>query len=145
MIAASLSYLRDSDDAIKTTAIGGVLLLLSPLLIPVFIVLGYVMRVLRRTADGHDEPPVFDEWGDLLIDGLKAFLIMFVYSVLPLAVLAIVGLFGVGAALIGAGDSALAGLLSGTLVVVLALLAFVVSVAGVYGESRRKPRALARG
>ena len=132
MISASLGYLRDSDDAIKTTAIGGVLLLLSPLLIPVFLVLGYLMRVLRGTADGNDEPPVFDAWGDLLVDGLKAFVVTFVYSVLPLAVLAVVGVFGVGTVLIGAGDSALAGLIGGTLVLVLALVALVVSVAGVY-------------
>ena len=132
MITASLNYLRDSDDAIKTTLIGGVLLLLSPLLIPVFLVLGYLMRVLRRTGERSDEPPVFDEWGDLLIDGVKAFLITFVYSVLPLAILAVVGVFGVGAVLIGAGDSALAGLLGGTLVFVLAVVALAVSLAGVY-------------
>ena len=132
MITTSLTYLRDSDDAIKTTAIGGVLLLASFLLIPVFFVLGYLVRVLRRSADGNDEPPAFDEWGDLLRDGLKAFVVTFVYSVFPLAVLAVVGVFGVGAVLVGAGDSALAGIIGGTLVLVLAFVAFVVSLAGVY-------------
>jgi len=132
MITASLNYLRDSDDAIKTTAIGGVLLLASFLLIPAFFVLGYLVRVLQRTADGTDEPPVFDEWADLLGDGLKAFVVTFVYAVVPLAILAVVGVFGVGAVLIGAGDSALAGIIGGTLVLVLALVAFVVSLAGVY-------------
>ncbi|MFC6752995.1 DUF4013 domain-containing protein [Halorubrum tibetense] len=132
MISASLGYLRDSDDGIKTTAIGGVLLLLSPLLIPVFLVLGYLMRVLRRTTDGVDEPPVFDDWGDLLVDGVKAFVVTFVYSVVPLVALAVVGVFGVGAVLIGGGDSALAGIVGGTLVVALTLVAFAVSIAGVY-------------
>ena len=46
MIEASLNYLRESDDAVVTLLIGGVLLLASPLLIPAFAVLGYVVRVL---------------------------------------------------------------------------------------------------
>ncbi|TKX77508.1 DUF4013 domain-containing protein, partial [Halorubrum sp. SD626R] len=69
MIAESLDYLRDGDNAIVTVLIGGALLLASPLVVPSILVLGYVSRVLRRTADGDDTPPVFDAWGDLLIEG----------------------------------------------------------------------------
>jgi len=44
------------------------------------------MRVIRQTADGDDEPPVFEAWSDLLVEGLKAFVVTFVYSLLPLSI-----------------------------------------------------------
>ena len=120
MIEASLNYLRDGDDALVTTLIGGVLLLASPLLIPSFLVLGYLARVIRRTADGDDEPPAFDEWGDLLVEGLKAFAVTFVYSLVPLAVLAVAAAFGVG------------GLVGGLVALALVVVALAASLAGLY-------------
>jgi len=135
MISSSLDYLRDGDDVVMTVLIGGVLLLASPLIIPSILVLGYVTRVLRLTADGDDEPPVFDEWGDLLVEGAKAFAVTFVYSLLPLLVFAVAAIFGIGAAVIGSGggaDGAIGGLLGGTVALLLALVALVVSLAGVY-------------
>ena len=133
MIEASLNYLRESDDALVTTLIGGVLLLASPLLIPAFAVLGYVVRVLRRTADGDDEPPVFDAWGDLLTDGLKAFVVTFVYSLLPLAILSVAVVIGIGAALVGSGDGGLlGGLAGGVVALALTLVALAASLAGLY-------------
>lgn len=133
MIEASLNYLRESDDALVTTLIGGVLLLASPLLIPAFAVLGYVVRVLRRTADGDDEPPVFDAWGDLLTDGLKAFVVTFVYSLLPLAILSVAVVIGIGAALVDSGDGGLlGGLAGGVVALALTLVALAASLAGLY-------------
>ncbi len=41
MFQEALSYPRDSDSAVKTIAIGGVLLFLSFLVVPVFFVRGY--------------------------------------------------------------------------------------------------------
>jgi len=135
MLSESLNYLRDGDDAIVTVAIGGVLLLASPLLIPSFLVLGYLTRVIRRTAGGEDGTPVFEAWGDLLVEGVKAFAVTFVYSLLPLAVLAVAAVFGIGAVVVGSGDGAgglLGGLIGGLLALLLALVALVVSLAGVY-------------
>ncbi|WP_050033875.1 DUF4013 domain-containing protein [Halorubrum halophilum] len=135
MLSESLNYLRDGEDAIVTVAIGGVLLLTSPLLIPSFLVLGYLTRVIRRTADGTDEPPVFEAWGNLLVEGVKAFAVTFVYSLLPLAVLAVAAAFGIGAAVVGSGDGAgglLSGLIGGLLALVLVVVALAVSLVGVY-------------
>ncbi|WP_297885861.1 DUF4013 domain-containing protein [uncultured Halorubrum sp.] len=135
MIEASLNYLRDGDDALVTTLIGGVLLLASPLLIPSFLVLGYLARVIRRTADGDDEPPAFDEWGDLLVEGLKAFAVTFVYSLVPLAVLAVAAAFGVGAAVLGSAEGAgglLGGLVGGLVALALVVVALAASLAGLY-------------
>jgi hypothetical protein len=135
MISESLTYLRDGDDAIVTVAIGGVLLLASPLLIPSFLVLGYLTRVIRQTADGDDEPPVFEAWSDLLVEGAKAFAVTFVYSLLPLTILAVAAMFGIGAVVVGSGDGTgglLGGLIGGLLALLLVVAALAVSLAGVY-------------
>ncbi|EMA59188.1 DUF4013 domain-containing protein [Halorubrum lipolyticum] len=135
MLSESINYLRDGEDAIVTVAIGGVLLIASPLLIPSFLVLGYLTRVIRRTADGDAEPPVFEAWGDLLVEGAKAFAVTFVYSLLPLAILAVAAVFGVGAVVVGSSDGAgglLGGLIGGLLALVLVVVALAVSLAGLY-------------
>jgi len=56
-ISESITYLRNSDEVVKTVLIGGVLSTLSFLLIPAFIVSGYLVRVLQRTMNGNDEAP----------------------------------------------------------------------------------------
>jgi hypothetical protein len=134
MIEASLNYLRESDDAVVTLLIGGVLLLASPLLIPAFAVLGYVVRVLRRTADGDDEPPVFDAWGELLVDGLKAFVVAFVYSLLPLGVVAVAAGLSIGTlAVVPGGETAGVGtVVVGLIVLVAGLVSLLVSLVGLY-------------
>lgn len=135
MITSSLEYLRDSDNVVMTVLIGGLLLLTSPLIVPSILVLGYVSRVLRQTADGDDMPPEFDDWGDLFGEGLKGFAVTLVYSLVPAMVFAIAVVFGVGAAILGSGggaDGALGGLLGGTVALLLALVALVVSIAGLY-------------
>ena len=134
MIEASLNYLREGDDALVTVLIGGVLLLASPLLIPAFAVLGYVTRVLRRTADGDDEPPVFDAWGELLVDGLKAFVVTFVYSLLPLGVLTAAAVISVGTLVVVPGGESvgLGTVVVGLIVLVGGLVALLVSLVGAY-------------
>ncbi|WP_247002076.1 DUF4013 domain-containing protein [Halosolutus gelatinilyticus] len=83
MLAESVTYLKNSDHVWRTSIIGGVLLLLGFLFIPLFLVWGYVVRVLDRTARGDDDAPEFDDWGDLLVDGVKAFAITLVYVLVP--------------------------------------------------------------
>lgn len=132
MLSESLNYLRESDDAVLTIAIGGLLFILSVFLVPVVFVSGYLMRVLRQTSNGNDEPPVFDDWGDLGVDGLKTAGISVVYSVIPLMLLAVVGIFGIGLAVAGLGDSAAGGLIGGTVALILVVFGFVLSIAGAY-------------
>lgn len=140
MLTESLTYLKDSDDVWKTSIIGGVLLLFSFLLIPLFVVLGYVVQVLDRTSHGDDEAPVFENWGDLAIDGAKAFVIVFVYSLVP----AIVGAMAVGGVLLLTGGGAEAVVAAGVLLASLLTFGLFVAVAYVvpaalaqYAEERR--------
>ena len=123
MFQEALNYPRNGDSAVKNVAIGGILLFLSFLFVPTFFVLGYVVRSLRYVLDGIEEPPAFDEWGELFMDGLKAFAIGLVYSFVP-TVLVLVTLFagGVSLGLSGPGE----GNLAFGLVAVVAVLATVV-------------------
>lgn len=101
MIQEALGYLRESDDVWKTSIIGGVLLLFGFLLIPLFVAWGYVVEVVDRTARGDDEAPVFEDWGQLTIDGAKAIAIGLVYSFVPI----VVGTVLFGGILLGSGET----------------------------------------
>lgn len=81
MFGEALRFPIAGDSALKNLLIGGVLGLLGFLLVPAFFVQGYLVRVLRVAVDGGDEPPVFDEWGDLLVDGLKLFVVTLAYFI----------------------------------------------------------------
>lgn len=110
MISEAINYLKESDDAATTVLLGGVLTLFGFLLVPLFAVAGYLVRVLDRTAKGDDEPPVFDDWGELIVDGLKASAITFVYALVPLVVL--IG-FMVSGGLLSASGSDVLGAIGG--------------------------------
>ena len=101
MITEAIGYLKESDDVWKTSIIGGVLLLFSFLLIPLFVVWGYIVRVLDRTAHGDDEAPVFEDWGEMTVDGAKVFVIGLVYALVPL----VVGSVLIGGVWIGSGGT----------------------------------------
>ncbi|MDL5361285.1 DUF4013 domain-containing protein [Halalkalicoccus sp. NIPERK01] len=105
MISEAINYLKESDDAATTVLLGGVLTLFGFLLVPLFAVAGYLVRVLDRTAKGDDEPPVFDDWGELIVDGLKASAITFVYALVPTVVL--IGFMASGGLLSASGSDVL--------------------------------------
>lgn len=119
----------EHDDWIKTILIGGVLSIFGFLFIPILIVYGYLVRVLRHRLDGDPQPPVFDEWGELLVDGLKGFVIGLAYFIVPTAVL-MISVGGVAATAIATGDvgiGTIAGALTGfSVAFVLAVIAWYV-------------------
>jgi hypothetical protein len=136
MITESLGYLRESDESYKTVFVGGILLLVGFLVVPTFTVVGYLLRVLRRTGDGDDEAPVFadvDDAIEMTIEGLKGTVVAVVYGLVPALVAAVV----VGGSLValfagGAGDSgSLVGLGAGGLLVG-GLVTFVLGLAAAY-------------
>ncbi|WP_324758109.1 DUF4013 domain-containing protein [Haloarcula montana] len=131
MFTEALTYPRESDDVLKTTVIGGVLLLFSFLLVPLFVAVGYLLNVLRSVMDGDEEPPVFEDWGALAVDGLKASVIGFVYSLVP-ALIAVVAVLG-GVMSLGLGNGgAGSGLVASLIALVAALAIAAVSLAIAY-------------
>ncbi len=128
MISESISYLRNSDDVVKTVLIGGLLTIVSFLLIPAFIVAGYLVRVLQRTMNGNDEAPVFEDWESLLVDGLKAVAITLVYGLIP----AIVGFVLVGGGIMAAFSGDTGALIGGASILFGMLLSLILGLAAWY-------------
>ncbi len=70
----ALTYPMEDDDWTVTVLIGGGLSLLSFLIVPAILVYGYLVQAIRKRADGATQPPGFEDWGELLVDGVKAWL-----------------------------------------------------------------------
>jgi hypothetical protein len=125
IISDSLSYPSQNW---KNVLILGILFLISFLIIPAFLVMGYFFRVLKGSIAGFDELPDFDEWGEMLIDGLKIFVVQFVYFLIP----AIIILIGVWASIASisvtdAGNLANPGLVFG-LMGVTAIIGIILAI-----------------
>jgi hypothetical protein len=129
MLEEALRYPTNGENALERLVIGGVLVILSALVLPAFLVYGYLVRSLAAVAAGDEEPPTFDGWEELFVDGIKAFVIALVYALVPV-LLAVAFLVPVGVGSSMGGDSA-AGILAG--VGALGFLAsLVVAVAVTY-------------
>lgn len=103
MIEDAFTYPVERDDWVKTVLIGGVLTFLGFLLIPLFVVYGYVVRAIRTSIDGDTEPPAFEDWGTLLVTGFQAWLIGVIYLLIP-AIVAFVTIGGSIMAMATGGD-----------------------------------------
>lgn len=140
MFEEAINYPRnDEENWVRTVLIGSVIAFLSFLFLPIFLLFGYYVRVLRGTMAGDDVPPVFDEWGELFADGLKAFVVAFVYLLIPGIVFAVSTGGVIVAALTGgdAGLGALLGSLVGFLVsIVLFLVVWYVTPAALANHAR---------
>lgn len=118
-----LTYPMSRDEWVKTILIGGVLTFLSVFVVPVLLVYGYIVRTIRGSLAGQPEPPEFEEWGTLLVDGLQAAIIGLIYLLVPI----LVGAVTMGGAMIAVltGDlTALAGAFVGFMLSMLLSLAF---------------------
>ncbi|MCE5215243.1 MAG: DUF4013 domain-containing protein [Methanobacterium sp.] len=115
----------------KKVLILGILSIFSVLIIPGFLLLGYVFRIIKSSMEDSNEPPQFDEWTSMFVDGLKVFVVFFIYYLIP----GILILLGTWAAFLpmltqqGAGSlvdpSINVGLISGIAVIGIGLLIVV--------------------
>lgn len=91
MLSEAIEFPLEGDDVLERVLVGGVLVLLSPLVVPGVLLGGYSVAVVRSVLAGRTEPPAVDDWGDHLRDGLSVLAIAVVYW-LPGLVLAGLGL-----------------------------------------------------
>jgi len=122
-------------DWIGRIAIGGLLAIFSFLIIPAFLLVGYLIRVLNTTVRGIEEPPQFNEWGDLFVKGLVGTVISVIYSIVPFALFGalgfvLFGIIGIAGSAGGDGGGIVAGL--GLSAFLLLLLLFIPVVFAVY-------------
>jgi hypothetical protein len=125
MLSEALSYPTEDDDWVRPILIGSGIMFASFLfgfaVIPLY---GYFLRVMDAGRTGSRELPQFDDWEELIVDGIKMFAVNFVYVGVPTGVLFFVGFFAVLSASIGldSGAGGSGGAAIGVLVVVGALL-----------------------
>lgn len=66
--------------------IGGVMTLLSLLIVPIFIYMGYSLEIASRTIKGDDKQPKWENWGKLFSKGAGMFLIGIIYFIVPILI-----------------------------------------------------------
>ena len=86
MLGDALFFPKARDGWLKTVGIGGVLLITSIFIIPYLVLSGYLVRVMRSGARDRSQPPVFDEWKDLFIDGWILCGIQIIYGVVGVGI-----------------------------------------------------------
>lgn len=126
-IESAVSYPTQSDDWVKTILIGGILMFFGFLLIPLFIVYGYIVHTIRGRFDHQEELPAFADWGTLLVDGVKAWLIGFIWLLIPLIIAGMLIGGAIASAIIGGDETivaAMAGLAVGLMISSILLFVF---------------------
>jgi hypothetical protein len=116
-------------DATRKFFVGG-LLALCGMLIPLLYIpiSGYKVRVIRRTLDdGVPSLPAWDDWGDLILSGLKVWLVSIVYG-LPLVVVTLcingVVLAGIMTSMFGATEESFLAIYSGVALMLIGFAGF---------------------
>lgn len=130
MLGDAINYPLTGDSALKTILIGGLLTIFSILIIPVFLLQGYFLRVLDGASEGVEEPPVFDDWGAMFVDGLKVFVVALVYVFIPTVVFVVLISVIAGGAILTGDSGVLAG--AGLFGVLLFFLYFIVMILAAY-------------
>jgi hypothetical protein len=114
--------------------VGGILVLLSFLVIPALLVGGYMIEYVRRVARGEgDRLPEWSDWGEYFAKGVLSFLIELVYN-LPLVLLGIC--FSLFAAAVGDRQDADAAISIATLCLAVPAVVYGLLVAFVLPAAR---------
>lgn len=107
MLRTAISYPFESEYSVQTLTIGGILSVLSFLVIPAFLVSGYLLRVIRSvTAD--EELPAFDDWVTMGIEGVKLAIVLIAYALIPTV------LFFISGSLLFVTEGSASGIIGGT-------------------------------
>ena len=82
-IGRSVNFIREDEAWLKKIGIGGFLMLFPVVsMVGAFAFQGYLKKFFKNVLDGVDKPlPEWDDWGTLIIDGLKVIVVMFGYMI----------------------------------------------------------------
>ena len=83
-IVETVKFPANDVEWIKKILIGGLLMLIP---IVNFITLGYYIKTMRGGIDGNSSLPEWDDWGNLFVKGLLVVIVVFIYMLIPLAVM----------------------------------------------------------
>lgn len=85
-LGTALRYPWNDGDAGVTLVVGGVLTLLSPLVLPGIAVLGYGIQVAKSVLVGDHAPPGFGDWRSIFGDGLRGLVVLVGWVVVPMLI-----------------------------------------------------------
>lgn len=123
-IMEELKFPTKDSEWIQKVLIGGILGI-----IPIinFLEYGYILKVMKGAIGGNPGMPKWEEWGDLFINGLIAFIISLIYMIIPILVL-LISIGGVVTAALSGNMNlmigAIAGAIGGVLIGLLLALIF---------------------
>ncbi|NYB52666.1 MAG: DUF4013 domain-containing protein [Methanobacteriaceae archaeon] len=104
------------------------LILIIPGIIAYFIIMGYRLRAMETSIKGENEAPTFNKWSQMLLDGLKVFVVAIIYGFIPAMII------GLGFFMVIVGSSLMK--ISGALVLIVGgILLFGVTLIMVIGLS----------
>ena len=134
-IVEEIKFPSTNKDWVKKVLIGGILNIIP---IVNFLSSGYNLKVMKKGIEGNSEMPEWEDWGNLFVRGLIAFIITLVYLLIPIIVL-LISLGGIVFAVLSAalsGDMSMAigaigGAIGGILIslVLMLILGFLIPMA----------------
>ena len=133
-IGKAFTFFTQDPEWIRKFLIGGLIVLISFLLlgIPIVLLIGYQLAQTRLVMEGETERlPVWDNMGKLFMDGLNLAIALLVYSS-PVLLLLCIGFFATFLPALGAESDEIAGALAGisvTIWIVLGCLILLLSLA----------------
>jgi len=114
-VAKAFTFVPEDEQWVGKIGIGALITLLSFLIIPIPLLVGYMVGVARNVMNGVPQPlPVWEDWGQLFKDGLAIIVALLVYT-LPfwlLACFAGVATVGFGGMAEANEDAAAAGMMA---------------------------------
>ena len=123
-------YVFEDKQGLSKLLIGVLISLLSFLILPAFILQGYLVKIIRHVMGGNDNDlPEWTDWGKLLVDGLAVAIGQFIWT-LPFFLVFIIGTIattGLGSMAEGGSDAAAAGAMGGGLLLACLGLLFAVA------------------
>lgn len=123
----AFTFIFKDPDWVRKTVVGGLFVALSFLIVGIFIVMGYAARLARNVVAGHDLPlPEWDEIGEMLVEGIKLFVVTLAY-ISPMILVYAAVMFA--AIVSGSSDAAEAlGVLSGCMMLLIIPLAILLMI-----------------
>ena len=96
-IGKAFTFVTEDERWVSKIGIGALISLLSFLIIPIPLLVGYMVGIARNVKDGVTDPmPEWDDWGRLFMDGLSVIGAQLVYTLPFWFLFCIVGLGAVG-------------------------------------------------
>ncbi len=122
-IQKSFTYVFEDDTWQRKAAIGAGLALISFLIVPIFMLVGYSIAVARNVRDGRKMPLPEWDYGEMMREGFMVSIAGLVYALPAILLFVLGGGLAIGISAIGGGESEVANATGGGLAIILSCVA----------------------